>query len=65
VTELNKTEFSRQNLIKFSSIKFHANTLVVAKLFKEDKQTGGRADERTDRLDEIAAFATSRKHLKL
>jgi len=63
VTGVNKTEFSREILIKFSGIKFHANTLVGAKLFKVDKQAGGRADGRTD--DEIAAFATSRTQLTL
>ena len=64
MTEVNKTGTSREILIKFSSIKFHANTLVGAKLFKVDKQAGGRVDGPTNRLDEIDAFATSRTHLK-
>jgi len=59
VTEVKQTEFSRQVLIKFPSIKLHANTIVGAKFFKVDKQAGGRADGRTDRLNEIAGFATS------
>ena len=64
MTEGNKTEFSRQVLIKFPSIKLHANTTVGAKLFKVDKQAGGRAGGRTDKLDEIAHFAASRTLLK-
>ena len=65
MTEVNKTEVSRQILIKFSGIKFHPNTLVGAKLFKMDKQAGGRVDGPTNRLDQTAAFVTSRTHLKL
>jgi len=48
VTEVNKTEFSRQDLIKFPSIKLHTNTIVGAKLFKVDIQAGGLTDGETD-----------------
>jgi hypothetical protein len=53
VTEVNKTENFQADFNKISSIKFHANTLVGAKLFKVDKQAGGPMDEQT------ATFATS------